>query len=136
MAGFQKPRRRAKPGPSKNELKVNQERSREKMLEQSGKLGDRYPQVQSLEISWQMKTPEGALLGQEKKLVKAGDPLLFDVPCEGGCGNGLFLLTDVVNDLLARGGEQHQGRGTCRAASYKNAAMPCGVELSYQIKVA
>jgi hypothetical protein len=135
MPGFQKPRRRAKPGPSKNELKVSQERDRERMLEQSGRLGERYPHVQGLEISYQMKTPEGAVLAQEKKRLKPDDSLMLDVPCEGGCGNGLFLLTDAIHDLLSKGAEQHQGRGSCRAASYKNAAMPCGTELIYQIRV-
>jgi hypothetical protein len=136
MAGFQKPRRRAKPGPSKNELKVRHEANREKMVEQSGTLTERYPQVKGFEISWLMKTPEGAVLGQGTRRVKPDEPLMFDVPCDGGCGNGLFLLTDAVHDFLGRGAEQHQGRGTCRAASYRNAAVPCGVELTYTLKLA
>jgi hypothetical protein len=134
MAGFQKPRRRAKPGPSKNEQKVNQERAREKLEEMSGKLGERYPHVAGLEISWQMKTPDGAVLAQDVRKVTPQDVVLFDVNCEGSCGKGSFLLTDAVHDFLARGVDRHQGRGVCRAASYSNASVPCGVELSYQLK--
>jgi hypothetical protein len=133
---FRKPRRRVKKSPNKNDLKAAHERAHDELLEQSGQLGERYPGIQGLDISWQMKTTTGVLINEKSHRVRGGDSLFFDIPCEGGCAGGSFLLTEAVHGFLGRGEPKHQGSGICRAASYTNANNPCGTELFYKLKVA
>lgn len=61
--------------------------------------------------------------------------MLFDIPCQGGCGNGLFLLTKVIEDLLAARKERHEGMGLCQGTSYSDPKALCNTKLIYGIEV-
>jgi hypothetical protein len=134
LPGFQfRRRRRPQNTPNKNALKVARQREDDRKVAQSATLGQKYPHVVSLEISWQMTTPDGSVLAEKRERVDRNAPILFDVACQGLCGNGLFLLTDGVDAALRSRKEVHEGRGVCQGASYNDPRGVCGTRLQYRI---
>jgi hypothetical protein len=128
-------KRRPNQGPNKNELKVSRHESQEAQKTRAGILRERYPNVRGLQLGLRMETDTGAILVEASRAIGPDDTLWLDLPCEGGCGNGLFLLTEAVDNLLQAGVERKEGMGLCQAASYKDPKLPCGTKLFYNVVV-
>jgi hypothetical protein len=128
-------KRRVVKGPSKNELRAARGDRDEKNRARSGVLRQRFPRVERLELDLRLETPAGTTLEHSHKLIGRDDSLTLDVPCLGGCGGGLFLLTEAVEAMLQAGTETRDSMAICQAASYADARTPCGTKLYYQINV-
>src|SRR5688500_13175931 len=92
MNTFRK-KRRAKPGPSKNELKVMRGRQD---AAGGASLGQMLPSVRSLTVSLQFLTPQGHLLDESSETLKKDDEVEFVVDCPGRCGAGKFDFSQMI----------------------------------------
>lgn len=127
-------KRRPKQGPSKNELKTSRNEMQERERERAGTLSERFPAVSRLQINLRMETAAGAVLESTVRQISPEEPLLLDVECQGGCGNGSFLLSDAIEGILKSGQELREGLGICQAGSYNDPKLPCGTKLYYKIQ--
>jgi hypothetical protein len=125
-------KRRVAHGPNKNELKVSRSESEARDRQRAGTLRERFPDVQRLQIEYRMETASGAILTEANRQVAPDEILLLDIQCEGGCGNGQFLLTNAIEALLQNHTEQKDGLAICQATSYQDARVPCGTKLYYR----
>ncbi len=128
-------KRRIAHGPSKNELKVSRGEAESRAREQAGTLRERFPSVHRLELNIRMMTAADATLEEYKRVIGADESLMLNLPCQGGCGNGLFLLMDAVQGMLNTHRDHHEGLGICQGTSYRDPALPCGTKLYYRIDV-
>jgi hypothetical protein len=81
-----------------------------------------------------MITVADAVLEESRRVIAPDETLLLDVPCQGGCGNGLFLLMDVLQKMLSSLEERHEGLGVCQGVSYMDPRNQCGTKLYYHIE--
>src|SRR5260221_13178490 len=93
-------KRRPAHGPTKNELKVSRAASAVQQKSRAGTLRERFPRVTALELDLRLETPMGVTLEEIHRKIGPDETLLLDVPCQGACGNGVFLLKDAVEALL------------------------------------
>jgi len=128
-------KRRPNVGPNKNELKISRGEAQVRERERAGTLRQRFPGVNQITLGYRMLTPEDAVLEDIKRVFGLDDPLQLDIPCQGGCGNGSFLVTDVAIQLLTGTRDHHEGLGICQGTSYKDARLPCGTRLFYKLDV-
>jgi hypothetical protein len=128
-------KRRPAQGPNKNELKASRLESQEQQQVRAGNLRERFPTVRRLKLDLRMETTSGATLEQVTREIKLDEPFLLNVTCQGGCGNGEFLLTDAIVSVLEAAMENKQGMGICQAASYQDPKVPCGTKLYYKVDV-
>ncbi|HVO33298.1 MAG TPA: hypothetical protein VMU17_05225 [Elusimicrobiota bacterium] len=131
--GYRK--RRIIHGPNKNELKVSRSEAETRAREQAGTLRERFPTVRRLEVDVRMVTAADVILEQFKRVIGADEPLLLNLPCQGGCGNGEFLLSDAIENMLGAQRDHHEGMGICQGTSYRDPTQPCGTKLYYRIDV-
>ena len=128
-------KRRAAHGPSKNELRASRGEREERQKAQTGTLRQRYPQTRKLELSLRFESAVGATLEQIRREVGLDEPLLLNLDCPGGCGGGVFLLTEAVEALLQANSEIREGMALCQAASYSDPRNPCSTKLYYKISI-
>ena len=77
----------------------------------------------------------GVTLEEIRRKIGPDETLLIDVPCQGACGNGVFLLKEAVEALLEAGQEHREGMGLCQGVSYIDPKLPCSTKLYYRIDV-
>jgi len=128
-------KRRAPHGPSKNELRSARAQQDERQRTQTGSLRQRFDYVKKLDIDLKLETTSGAILDQVRRTISLDEPLLLDVPCAGGCSNGVFLLTEAIETLLKKEQETRDGIAYCQAPSYADTRTPCGTKLTYRISI-
>jgi hypothetical protein len=128
-------KRRPSAHPNKNELKISRSESAQRSKASAGTLRERHPEVRRLHVEMRMESTAGAILDQANRNIGMDEPLLLDVTCQGGCGNGVFLLSDVIGTVLSSGQESREGMGLCQAASYKDPNLPCGTKFYYRVVV-
>jgi hypothetical protein len=120
---------------NKNELKISRNESEKKLRASSGTLQERFPQVRSLSIQQRMESASGAVLEESERAIGLEDSLILNVPCQGGCSGGVFLLTDAVATAIAASQEQRDGMGLCQASSYRDPTLPCGTKFYYRFTI-
>jgi hypothetical protein len=118
---------------NKNELKISRNEAEKKSIESAGTLRNRFPQVQKLQISQRMESVSGAVLEETIKEVGLDESLILNVPCQGGCSGGVFLLTDAVIAAITSGQEQRDGMGLCQMSSYRDPTLPCSTKFYYRV---
>lgn len=125
MNTFRK-KRRAKPGPSKNELKVMRGRQ-----EASGgaSLGQMLPTVRSLTVSLQFLTPQGHLLDESSETLKKDDEVEFVVDCPGRCGAGKFDFSQMIERAATERQPTLEVTVACSQPIYAGATETCGTSL-------
>ena len=128
-------KRRPAPGLSKSELRASRADTEQRRRSQTGSLRERYPQATRLNLELRLESVAGATLDAINRTVDPDEPLLFNVPCPGGCGGGHFLLTEAVEALLQGGQETREGMAICQAASYADPRAVCGTKLYYRITI-
>ncbi len=128
-------KRRITAHPNKNELKISRNESEERNRASAGTLRERFPNVRKLQLEMRMESPSGAVLEQTNRSIGLDEALLLDVPCQGGCTNGVFLLTEVIGMVLGSNQESREGMGLCQAGSYKDPTLPCSTKFYYRIAV-
>ena len=133
MAGPVHRKRRIIQGPTKNELKVSRAERAAIEKTRAGTLQDRFPQARRLQVQWRMETNSGAVLENVRREVRPDEAMLFDVSCQGGCGNGLFLLGQAVEALLQSNQESREGMVLCQGVSYNDPKQPCGTKLYFGV---
>lgn len=131
----QRKKRRVKPGPNKNELRLTRQDREERERSQSGTLRSRFPDVQELAIELRIESTAGATLEESSKQIGLDDAFQLNVECPGGCGGGHFLLTQLVESMLEAHSETRQGVAVCQAASYNDPRLPCSTKLHYGITI-
>jgi len=128
-------KRRVPHGPSKNELRSARNERDQVERSRSGSLRQRFPEVNSLELQAHLESPAGATLDTITRRVAADEPFQLDIECLGGCGGGVFLLTDAVQEMIRNHVESREGLAICQATSYAGPGKPCGTKLQYQISI-
>jgi hypothetical protein len=133
---FYKPKRRAKPGPSKNEQKIMREKEAERRAVQAGLLRDRYPAVQKLSIRLDFNTPQGHLLDQQARALGPADVCDFSaLSCPGRCsGAGMFDLETIVRQFLSTHQEKAENSGVCRVKFTPGSEEICGIRLQCRLE--
>jgi len=126
-------KRRPNQGPSKNELRSSRNESQAQQKARSGSLRENYPQVRKVHIEFRLETVTGAVLEKISRGISLDEALMLDIPCQGGCGNGVFLLTDAIGSLLQANSEKRDGMALCQASSYSDSNVPCGTKLIYSL---
>lgn len=131
---FYRKKRRHKPGPSKNEMKVWRGREAERQVRSAGTLRERFPWVQKLTVQLDFFTPQQLLLEKESRMFGPPDPCLFSAPCPGRCGGrGSFDLAAKVQAVVESRQPQGTGAGVCRELLYPGSAEICGFRLQCRI---
>jgi hypothetical protein len=128
-------KRRHAASENKNELKISRNEDQRRRLASSGTLRERYPNVRSLAINMRMESVSGAVLDSSERTVGLDEPLDFNVPCQGGCSGGVFLLSDAIAAALSTGQEQRDGLGICQMSSYRDPTVPCSTKFYYRVTV-
>jgi hypothetical protein len=128
-------KRRVPHGPSKNELRSARNERDEAQRDRSGNLRQRFPNVTALKLTARQESLAGATLDTVARSVAPDEPFLLDIECLGGCGGGVFLLTDAVQELIRQHNENREGIAICQAASYAGPGKTCGTKLQYQISI-
>jgi hypothetical protein len=120
---------------NKNDLKTSRNEQERNLKASSGTLRERFPQVRSLQIEVRMESPTGAILEESKRTLGLDESLNLNVPCQGGCSGGVFLLTDAVLAAIAANQEQRDGMGLCQMSSYRDPTMPCSTKFYYRVLI-
>jgi hypothetical protein len=128
-------KRRVPHGPSKNELRSARNERDEAQRDRSGSLRQRFPHVTALDLTARQESLAGATLDTIARSVALDEPFMLDIECLGGCGGGVFLLTDAVQELIRQRNEGREGMAICQAASYAGPGKTCGTKLQYQISI-
>lgn len=123
MQGF--PKRRRKPGPSKNEEKVRRQDEAERRA--SIPLAAAFPRLERLTGELSFVLPPGSVL--ETKTIDAGreENLNLSFDCPGRCGRGRFHLGPKVAAAIAQNREVLQIADACTERSMGTDA--CGCEM-------
>lgn len=135
MAANNYRKRRIVHGPSKNELRAARGEKADMLRSRAGGLRQRFPNAEGLELDIRLELATGGILDQSRRIMGPDEPLLLDVACPGGCGGGLFLLTDMAESLLQSRAETREGMAICQATSYRDPKMMCGTKLFYRISI-
>src|SRR5690242_16932476 len=109
---------------NKNELKLFRNEQQKNLKVASGTLRERFPQVRALDLHFHMETPAGAVLEESDRSLGLDESLVLNVPCQGGCSGGVFLLTDAVLAAISAIQEERNGMGLCQMSSYQDPALP------------
>lgn len=126
-----KKKRRAAPGPNKNEEKV----LREKRAHSAGLLRDVYPTVQSITVELEFFTPQHHSLDRETRVFYPSTPCSFLVPCPGRCGNGFFDLSAKLKSVIESKQAFSESKGVCMNPLLDGSKEPCGFELHCRIRL-
>jgi hypothetical protein len=125
-----KKKRRAAPGPSKNEKKV----MREKLARAAGTLREVYPSVQSLTVDLEFFTPQHHSLERQTRSFSPSDLCDFVVRCPGRCGQGSFDLSAKLKSVIESRQTASESKGVCMEPLFDGSKEPCGFELRCSIK--
>lgn len=129
MNTFRK-KRRAKPGPSKNELKV----MRGRQEEMGGRsLGQILPSVRSLTVTLTFATPQGHLLDESTETLKKDDEVEFVVDCPGRCGAGKFDFSQMIERAATERQSQLEVTAVCSQPLFAGSADACGTSLKCRL---
>lgn len=128
-------KKRPAQGPNKNQLKSSRNEKQEQQKAKAGTLSERFPMVKRLQVDIRVEAVSGAVLEQNSRQIEPRAPLLLDVTCPGGCADGLFPLTDMVESVLQNNQETREGMGICQAGSFQDPSLPCNTKLYYRLQV-
>jgi len=128
-------KKRPAQGPNKNQLKSSRSEKQQKQAANAGTLSERFPTVKRLQVDLRIEAATGAVLEQTSRQIEPRAPLLLDVSCPGGCANGMFPLTEVVESVLQNNLETREGMGICQAGSFQDPKLPCSTKLYYRLQV-
>lgn len=119
-------KKKRKPGPSKNELKV----MRGKQEAAGGRsLGSLLPQVRSLTVSLQFLSPQGHLLDESSETLKKEDEVEFVVDCPGRCGAGTFDFSQMIERAATEHQSQLEVSAVCAQPLFAGSVEKCGCTL-------
>jgi hypothetical protein len=134
-APYYSKKRRTGSSRSKNELKAMRGESARQNLAAAGTLRSRFPHIAGVRIEVRMESEAGALLQDSTYTLGPDQPFQLDVPCLGGCANGVYLLTAAVEAALGASQDYREGQGLCQSGSYADPNRPCGTKIFYRLNV-
>lgn len=133
MPPFFKKRRRAKPGPSKNELKVKR-REREDNEAPEQTLEQRWPGVRSITVKLEFFTHQGHLMDEQTIRFGPTDVPDFEIECQGRCGgDGLFDLSEKIGQAVASGQSTVIGNDLCAVPVFPGTRETCSLQLKSKV---
>ena len=133
MARFFK--HRHKPGPSKNEVKVQRAQDAARRARSAGRLQDRFPEVEHLRVLLELLSPQGSPLGREVREYGPEDVVDFAVPCPGRCGStGSFDLATKIGAVITALETSSESSGVCQEPLYAGSPDPCGTKLVCRVE--
>jgi len=135
MPGYFKKRRKAAPGPNKNEQKVLRRRELENRDRVAGTLGNRFPSVERLSIELVFLSPQQQTLDRQSRSFEAADVCDFGVSCPGRCGVGSFNLEAKVEKVVTAGEASSESSGKCQEPMYGGSGEVCSCELRCKMSV-
>jgi hypothetical protein len=137
MAGFYRSKkRRGRPGPSKNEEKVMRREAEARREKSAARLGDLFPAVQSVSLSWKFVTPQQETYDEGARALTAADACDLVLPCPGRCrGQGAFDLTARLRSLADSGRERGEELAVCREPLYAGSPQLCDFRLECRLQV-
>lgn len=133
MAYYSK--RRARPGPSKNELKVHRGMETANQTRLLGHLSERYPFVERLSIQMDFLTPEEHLFDQKSWEFEPSDACDFTVSCPGRCSSGSFDVAANVQLVIEAKETFSESIKICQQSLYADSSSVCGFRFRCKIQV-
>lgn len=119
------PKKRRKPGPSKNDEKVQRARQAEAQTRAAGTLATRLPGLSALEVRLTFKAANGVILAEDGLTLAAGDSFQLDADCPGACGVGRFDFAPALAEAISRGQDSGAVELACREPLYGGGGAPC-----------
>jgi hypothetical protein len=123
MQGF--PKKRRKPGPSKNEEKIRRNENEARLS--SIPLSANYPRLESLAGELTFNYPPGNVLDSVKIQASRSQPVTLSFDCPGRCGRGKFHLGPKLAEAMTQNRERLDVAIPCPERSMGTDA--CGCEL-------
>lgn len=126
-------KRKRKPGPSKNEKKVQRR--------DGGGFGTRpvlsqiHPEVSNLTIQIAFTSPQKALIKEETLTFSPEDATAFSCACPGVCDVGTFDFTEKIGDMVAAQELMAETTGTCQVEGLGGIPPTCGYILKAHIEI-
>ena len=133
MAGYFK--RRVRPSPNKNELKVRRGLAASGQTRSAGLLSEHYPSVRRLSIRLDFFSPKQIPLDQRSREFGPSDVCDFTAPCPGQCNSGSFDLAEKVRLVIEAKETLLESVETCKQLLYADSPNVCGSQLRYKIEV-
>ncbi len=120
---------------NKNDLKTFRHEQEKNQRISSGTLRERFPQVDGMKLRIRMESSMGVVLQESERQISLDEPLILNVPCQGDCSGGAFLLTDAIVLAINAGQESREGMGICEMSSYRDPTLPCGAKFHYYVDI-
>lgn len=133
MAAFFK--RRAKPGPSKNEQKVQRGLQAEARARGGSSVQQKFPTVEHLALLIDIITPQAQAIDHQTRSFSASEPCDFAVPCPGRCGQGSYDLSYKVKSAVEARESLSEGSLICKEPLFAGSSDSCGYTLKYRVEI-
>jgi len=128
-------KRRRKPGPSKNQKKVERRADDARPSGGGPALGQAYPGVSSLTIQFAITSPQNELVTEETRRFSPGDPADLSCKCPGTCGVGAFDLTEKVSAMVEARETAGEASGSCPIEGFGGIPQPCAYVMKCSISI-
>ncbi len=125
--------RRRKPGPSKNEKKV--QRRGEADQTSGAPLGRVFPALSRLSIRLVLTDARGAAVKEESLDFGPGDVCNLAFACPGVCGVGKFNLTARIERAVTEGETRFEASAPCGSPRYGTVNEPCGSTIKCTVEL-
>lgn len=134
MAGYFK-KRKAKPGPNKNEQKVARARGEEDRARMAGTISSKFPAVKSLRAHLTFLDPRQQPLDEKRLDLRPSDAAIFTVDCPGRCGRGVFDLGDKIAEAVGGRKAVSESATKCMETLYAGSPETCGWEVRCRLEI-
>jgi len=93
-------KRRRKPGPSKNQKKIQRRADSERPRGNGPALRQLHPEVSDLTIQLSITSPQNVLINEETRKFTPADATDFSCGCPGTCGVGNFDFSEKIGGMI------------------------------------
>ncbi|MFH2203505.1 MAG: hypothetical protein ABIJ96_10345 [Elusimicrobiota bacterium] len=128
--------RRKKPGPSKNQKKIQRRAQSDHPTATGPALRQLHPEISSLTIQLAITSPQNVLVQEETRRFTSADATNFACGCPGTCGVGKFDFSEKIGAMVEAQEPQGEASGTCKAEGFGGIPQPCGYAIKCRIEIA
>lgn len=133
MAQFRK--RRINAGPNKNEEKVRRAQEAANQGRASGRVRDRFPDVERLSFTFTSTNPQSGASETHTRALGPDDACALTVPCPGRCGRGVFDVSEKAAAAVAARQTAAEASAVCAEELFAGLPDTCGTKLVCLLEV-
>lgn len=127
-------KKRRRPGPSKNQKKVQRRQVEQREARGGSLLKELHPEVTGLTIHLSYMSPQAELVSEETRRFGPADSTDFSCACPGTCGVGAFDLREKIGAVIETRESMSESSGKCETERF-GGIEPCGYVLKCKIEV-